>query len=72
MENLATLIGTKNLQTLIADDNNTYVVIENDNGVLEYIKNTNDVNFGKVIGIGTFNDCASLVRFLNLTKLATN
>lgn len=70
MTNLATLIGAKNLELLIADDTNTYVVLD-DNGVYKYAKNSNEINFGEVVGIGSFKNCYALANYLNIGKLAS-
>lgn len=71
MENLATLIGTKNLQTLIADENNTHVVTKDDTGFKVY-ENTSYVKFQFVIGIGSKADCESLLKFLSTNVFNMN
>lgn len=71
MTNLATLIGVSNLEKLIEDNRNTYVVIRNDDGLLELSKNTAAVNYSLVVGIGNFQSCASLKYYLELQMLAS-
>lgn len=67
MINLATLIGVKNLETLISKDENTYFVIEDT--TLKVVKNNQGVDYSKVVGVGTFQSCNCLLNYLQLTKL---
>lgn len=69
MTNLATLIGVKNLETLLSKKENTFLVLTTFSQ-FTVKQNKNDTDMSKVVGIGSFNDCNRLANYLNLQKLA--
>jgi len=63
-ENLATLIGVKNLEALIQDDRNTHVVVEDKEGIRVLENTPRYIDYSFVIGIGSQSSCNRLANYL--------
>lgn len=69
MNNLATMIGVPNLELLMAQPQNTFVVLSQ-NGSYFTANCSSHIDHSTVVGIGTFANCQSLANYLNIQLVA--